>query len=175
VKFIDEHRHDLVDGRTFGVEPICRVLSDGGCPIAPSTYYAAKARPTCHRVLRDAELLAQIRRVHEQNYGVYGARTARRGRRAALHRLNRPKHPQSTIERRPCLLRQHAAPQARILISRFGDAHKRGLGERISCVRRGQPCTGDQREKCVIFEPIAVSTAASNARDLGWGLLVGVS
>jgi putative transposase len=74
VKFIDEHRHDLVDGRTFGVEPICRVLSDGGCPIAPSTYYAAKARPTCHRVLRDAELLAQIRRVHEQNYGVYGAR-----------------------------------------------------------------------------------------------------
>ena len=72
MKFIDEHRHDLVDGQTFGVEPICRVLSDGGCPIAPSTYYAAKARPTCHRVLRDAELLAQIRRVHEQNYGVSG-------------------------------------------------------------------------------------------------------
>ena len=25
----------------FGVEPICRVLSEHGCPIAPSTYYAA--------------------------------------------------------------------------------------------------------------------------------------
>ena len=64
----------MIDGREFGVEPICRVLSEHGCPIAPSTYYAAKARPTCDRVIRDAELLAQIRRVHADNYGVYGAR-----------------------------------------------------------------------------------------------------
>ena len=74
MRFIDEHRHDVIDGREFGVEPICRVLSEHGCPIAPSTYYAAKSRPTCDRVLRDAELLAQIRRVHADNYGVYGAR-----------------------------------------------------------------------------------------------------
>jgi putative transposase len=74
VKFIDEHRHDMIDDREFGVEPICRVLSEHGCPIAPSTYYAVKSRPTCARVSRDAELLVQIRRVHEQNYGVYGAR-----------------------------------------------------------------------------------------------------
>ena len=74
MRFIDEHRHDMIDGREFGVEPICRVLSEGGCPIAPSTYYAAKTRPTCDRVVRDAELLAQIRRVHADNYGVYGAR-----------------------------------------------------------------------------------------------------
>jgi putative transposase len=64
----------MIDGRGFGVEPICRVLSEHGCPIAPSTYYAAKARPTCDRVIRDAELLTQIRRVHADNYGVYGAR-----------------------------------------------------------------------------------------------------
>ena len=31
--FITEHR-----GR-FGVEPICAVLSEHGCSIAPSTYY----------------------------------------------------------------------------------------------------------------------------------------
>ena len=74
MRFIDEHRHDVIDGREFGVEPICRVLSEHGCPIAPSTYYAAKSRPTCDRVLRDAEFLAQIRRVHADNYGVYGAR-----------------------------------------------------------------------------------------------------
>jgi putative transposase len=74
VRFIDEHRHDMIDGRQFGVEPICRVLSEGGRRIAPSTYYAAKARPLCDRVIRDAELLAQIRRVHEKNYGVYGPR-----------------------------------------------------------------------------------------------------
>jgi putative transposase len=74
VRFIDEHRHDMIDGRAFGVEPICRVLSEHGCPIAPSTYYAAKARLPCDRVIRDAELLTQIRRVHADNYGVYGAR-----------------------------------------------------------------------------------------------------
>jgi putative transposase len=74
VRFIDEHRHDVIDGRAFGVEPICRVLSEHGCPIAPSTYYATKSRPTCDRVIRDAELLPQIRRVHGDNYGVYGAR-----------------------------------------------------------------------------------------------------
>ena len=74
MRFIDEHRHDMIDGRQFGVEPICRVLSEHGCPIAPSTYYAAKSRPPCDRVIRDAELLVQIRRVHVDNYGVYGAR-----------------------------------------------------------------------------------------------------
>ena len=64
----------MIDGAEFGVEPICRVLSEGGRPIAPSTYYAVKARRTCDRVIRDAELLAQIRRVHADNYGVYGVR-----------------------------------------------------------------------------------------------------
>ena len=57
-----------------GVEPICRMLSERGCPIAPSAYYATKTRPPCERVIRDVELLAQIRRVHADNYGVYGAR-----------------------------------------------------------------------------------------------------
>ena len=74
MRFIDEHRHDTIDGREFGVEPICTVLSLGGRRIAPSTYYAVKARPPCDRVVRDAEVLVQIRRVHEENFGVYGAR-----------------------------------------------------------------------------------------------------
>jgi putative transposase len=82
VRFIDEHRHDMIDDRQFGVEPICRVLSEGGRRIASSTYYAAKARPTCDRVIHDAELLAQIRRVYADNYGVYGARKV-------WHQLNR--------------------------------------------------------------------------------------
>lgn len=55
----------------FGVEPICRAVG-----IAPSTYYAIKARQCdpSKRALRDRELLAHIRRVHEENFGVYGAR-----------------------------------------------------------------------------------------------------
>jgi putative transposase len=74
VRFIDEHRHDLIDGREFGVEPICRVLSEHGCKIAPATYWAHVKRPACARAVRDAELIIEIRRVHEDNYGVYGAR-----------------------------------------------------------------------------------------------------
>jgi putative transposase len=53
----------------FGVEPICRLL-----PIAPSTYYARKQRPPSARAVRDARLKVEIRRVHQDNFGVYGAR-----------------------------------------------------------------------------------------------------
>jgi len=78
VRFIDEHKARRVrpGGLRWGVEPICAVLSEHGCPIAPSTYYAAraaKAQP-CKRALRDEQLKVDIARVHAQNYGVYGAR-----------------------------------------------------------------------------------------------------
>jgi putative transposase len=43
-------------------------------PIAPSSYYDAKRRPPSARALRDEELKVDIRRVHEENFGVYGAR-----------------------------------------------------------------------------------------------------
>jgi putative transposase len=58
VEFIDAHR-----GR-FGVEPMCRVLSGHGVRIAPSTYYAAEARPPSARAVADAALLDDIVRVH---------------------------------------------------------------------------------------------------------------
>ncbi len=68
ISFIDGHRE------VYGVEPICRVL-----PIAPSTYHArvaeradpAKLSP---RARRDLALMERIRRVHDANFGVYGAR-----------------------------------------------------------------------------------------------------
>jgi putative transposase len=52
------------------------VLSEHGCPIAPSTYYDARtnAEPPSRRELRDAQLKDEIARVHAENYGVYGAR-----------------------------------------------------------------------------------------------------
>ncbi len=40
---------------------------------APSTYYAFKSRPPSTRAQRDGWLVEQIRRVHQENYGVYGA------------------------------------------------------------------------------------------------------
>jgi putative transposase len=61
--FIDARRKE------FGVEPICSVL-----PIAPSTYYAAKARPPSARARRDAELRAEIERVYAGSRRRYGPR-----------------------------------------------------------------------------------------------------
>ena len=68
IAFIDAHR------AVHGVEPICRVL-----PIARSTYFA---RAACRadpdrlppRARREARLRAEIRRVWEENFRVYGVR-----------------------------------------------------------------------------------------------------
>jgi putative transposase len=68
VRFISGHKS------RFGVEPICRVLTEHGVPIAPSTYYDAVRRGPSARAIRDEQLKAAIIRVHAENYGVYGAR-----------------------------------------------------------------------------------------------------
>jgi putative transposase len=44
----------------FGVEPICRVLSQHGVKIAPSTYYETVSRQPSRRELRDAHILEVI-------------------------------------------------------------------------------------------------------------------
>lgn len=75
VDFIREHADHRDDGGLrWGVEPICRVLSEHGLRIAPSTYYEHLDRRPSRREQRDAYLLEQIRRVHADNYAVYGAR-----------------------------------------------------------------------------------------------------
>jgi putative transposase len=60
--YIEAHRD------RFGVEPICRVLA-----VAPSTYYGRRARPPSARARAEARLEAEITRVFEANYRVYGA------------------------------------------------------------------------------------------------------
>ena len=73
--FIASHADRVtVDGLRWGVEPICAVLSDQGTPIAPSTYYDARQGQSGRRALRDEQLNKEIARVHQDNYGVYGAR-----------------------------------------------------------------------------------------------------
>jgi len=67
VRFIDEHKG------VFEVEPICRVLTEHGAKIAPSTYYAAVTRPPSARTVRDRQLRGEITRVWKENYEVYGA------------------------------------------------------------------------------------------------------
>jgi putative transposase len=63
IAYIDQHRD------RYGVEPICQLL-----PIAPSTYYQHRRRRPSARAVRDAALKVEIRRVHADNFGVYGAR-----------------------------------------------------------------------------------------------------
>ena len=68
IALVDDHR------QAYGVEPICRVLR-----IAPSTYHAHAAARTdpakaSARARQDLVLMEQIQRVHEANFGVYGAR-----------------------------------------------------------------------------------------------------
>jgi len=75
VRFIDAHADRVtVDGLRWGVEPICRVLTEHGTPIAPSTFYDTRNRPVTRRQQRDEALAAAVTRVHAANYGVYGAR-----------------------------------------------------------------------------------------------------
>src|SRR5690625_5053851 len=68
IAFIDDHRGD------YGVEPICRLL-----PIAPSTYHEHVARRVdpsrrSARARQDEVLKVEVRRVFEENFGVYGVR-----------------------------------------------------------------------------------------------------
>ncbi len=62
--------------------------------IAASTYYKAKALPPSSRAVRDAETLAEIRRVYQANYGVYGVRKIWAALRRDGHRVAR-----CTVER----------------------------------------------------------------------------
>ena len=80
VGFIDEHR-DL-----FGVEPICTTLQ-----IAPSSYYAAKAREVAPsaRALRDAVMMQILMVLWVANRKVYGADKLWRAARRAGHDIGR--------------------------------------------------------------------------------------
>jgi putative transposase len=104
VAFIDQHRSE------HGVESICEQL-----PIAPSTYYEFKARQAEQsrlpaRTRRDTELCGEIRRVHDANFRVYGARKVwrqlRRERievaRCTVERLMRRLDLQGVVRGRRC-------------------------------------------------------------------------
>jgi putative transposase len=74
VRFIAEHKDRTHGGLRWGVESICKVLSEHGAAIAPSSYYEAASRPPSKRALRDEDLRVEIARVYQANYGVYGPR-----------------------------------------------------------------------------------------------------
>ena len=57
----------------FGVEPICAVLSEHGCTIAPSTYYARTKTLVTDAELQEAYLVNALVELHQANWGVYGS------------------------------------------------------------------------------------------------------
>ena len=88
VRYITDHRE------RFGVEPICAVL-----PIAPSTYFRVRAQQQdatqrSARATRDDDLRVAIRRIHDENFGVYGPRKVWRQLRREGHAVAR-----CTVER----------------------------------------------------------------------------
>lgn len=69
IAFIDKMRD------RFGVELVCRVMRQAEVGFLTARgYRAAKARPTSARRLRDELLIPETRRLHAENYGVYGVR-----------------------------------------------------------------------------------------------------
>jgi putative transposase len=68
VEFVDSQREE------HGVQPVLEALKQTPAEIAPSTYYAARSRPESARAVSDRVLAEKIEQVHEENYGVYGAR-----------------------------------------------------------------------------------------------------
>ncbi len=84
IAFIDEHRDQ------FGVEAICRTLGATECGFITSRgYRAAKTRPRSSRTLRDGILVEELRRIHAENYSVYGVRKMHHAMRRAGWEIGR--------------------------------------------------------------------------------------
>ena len=79
INFIDRYRDD------FGVERICRVLREHCVDgfLSSRGYYAAKKRKPSTRQLRDEILIGEIKKIHAENYGVYGVRKMHKAMRRA--------------------------------------------------------------------------------------------
>jgi len=83
VDYIDAYRVE------FGVEPICAVLSEHGCKIAPSTYWSSKTREPSARAQRHAVLMPILLVLWVANYRVYGARKLWKAAQRAGHHVGR--------------------------------------------------------------------------------------
>jgi transposase InsO family protein len=83
VDYIDAHKD------RFGVEPICRLLTEHGVTISPSTYYAAQAARVSAADLDDAYLANAVHDLFSANHGVYGVRKLWHAMRREGHEVGR--------------------------------------------------------------------------------------
>ncbi len=83
VDYIDDHK------TKFGVDPICRVLTEHGLKIAPSTYYAAKQRGISASTWADAHTANALFDLWRSNRRLYGVRKLWHAARRAGHNIGR--------------------------------------------------------------------------------------
>jgi putative transposase len=84
VEYVDAHREG------FGVDPICSVLTEHGMAIAPSTYYAAKARgPVSDTAWDEAHAANTVHRLYLANHRLYGVRKMWHAMKHAGHGMGR--------------------------------------------------------------------------------------
>ena len=76
--YIDQYRHQ------FGVEPICRVLTEHDIQIAPSSYYAHRRQPVTDALRAEAVLVELVGNREVVTGPLHG-----HGRRAATRRWTR--------------------------------------------------------------------------------------
>ena len=81
--YIDQYRD------RFGVEPICRVLTEHDMQIAPSSYYAHRRRPVSDALRTEAALVNAVIDLHVKNRGVYGIRKMWHAMTQAGHQVGR--------------------------------------------------------------------------------------
>jgi putative transposase len=83
IGYIDQHKE------SFGIEPICRVLTAQGCKIAPSTYHANKKRLPSQRALQDLVWVPILMAIFVMDYRVYGAHKLWKAARREGHDIGR--------------------------------------------------------------------------------------
>jgi hypothetical protein len=81
--YIDQYKHQ------FGVEPICRVLTEHDMQIAPSSYYAHRRRPVTDALRAEAVLVNVVIDLHRKNRDAYGIRKMWHAMTQAGHRVGR--------------------------------------------------------------------------------------
>ena len=64
--YIDQYRHQ------FGVEPICRVLTEHDTQIAPSSYYAHRRQPVTDALRAEASLVNVVVDLRRKNRNLCG-------------------------------------------------------------------------------------------------------
>jgi transposase InsO family protein len=81
--YIDQYKHQ------FGVEPICRVLTEHNIQIAPSSYYAHRRQPVTDALRAEAVLVNVVIDLHRKNRDDYGIRKIWHAMTQAGHQVGR--------------------------------------------------------------------------------------